>query len=408
MRILTIKERQQRRAEITRKRVNTLIAPLMQELGIDMWVVPSGDFRVDPVFPHLMEADAPVDAIAVLSLCGGKFEKFLSGSHMEFDENSLYQGFTNPGEDKWAALARLITEKQPRSIAVDCSAEFSILDGISHTDYEAVCAAAGEIPVVSAEALAMRFMQHRTAEELENYEVCAALSRQLIRETFSRAVVTPGVTTTDDVRWFMRQWMIDRGLGYTWGPNCDVQRRGCENPMLGGEDAVEVIQPGDLVHIDFGISYLQCETDMQYLCYVLKDGETEAPQGLRDGFAACRKHQQIYMDTVRPGVTGNELWREINEKSAAAGLKSMVYSHPIGFHVHGVGASIGRFGRQPDIPHGVYQLENNMCFAMEQNVRVKIPEWDDQEIFIFREEDVALLDGKIRVIGELQPELFTI
>lgn len=408
MNILTMKQRQTLRAEITRKRVNTLVAPLMRKLGIDMWVVPSGDFRVDPVFPHLVEEDSPVDAIAVLSVCDGKFEKFMSGSHMDFDENSLYQGFTRPGEDKWAALARLIAEKKPHSIAVDTSKEFSILDGISHTDYEAVCAAAGEIPVVSAEPLSMGFMQHRTEEELENYETCAALSRQLIRETFSRQVITPGVTTTDDVRWFMRQWMIDRGLGYTWGPNCDVQRQGCENPMLGGEDAVEVILPGDLVHIDFGISYLQCETDMQYLCYVLKDGESQAPQGLRDGFATCRRHQQIYMDTVRPGVSGNQLWREINEKSAAAGLKSMVYSHPIGFHVHGVGGSIGRFGRQPDIPHGTYLLENNMCFAMEQNVRVRIPEWKNQEIFIFREEDVALLEGKIHVIGELQPELFTI
>ena len=147
---------------------------------------------------------------------------------------------------------------------------------------------------------------------------------------------------------------------------------------------------------------------MQYLCYVPLDGETCAPGGMVRGFEICREYQQIYMETVRPGLTGNALWREINAKAEAAGIKGMVYSHPIGFHVHGAGGSIGRFGRQPDIPAGQHVLSNNMCFAMEGNVRVKIPEWDDQEIYIFREEDVALLDGKIRVIGELQPELYVL
>lgn len=408
MRILSMKERQQLRTRLTHKRVDTLIPPLMEELGIDMWVVPCGDFNIDPVHTFLVEEDLSHATVVVISNCGGKFEKFINSGFSPLGEDAFYRSFVQRGEDVYAALARLIAEKKPGNIAVNTSEEFSILDGISHTDYKKVVQAAGAVPVISAEELAMRFMQHRLPEELENYETCAELSRLLINETFTRNVITPGVTTTDDVRWFMRQWMIDKGLDYTWGPNCDVQRRGCENPMIGGENDVEVILPGDLVHIDFGISYLQTETDMQYLCYVPLEGEQEAPAGLVEGFAKCREHQQIYMDTVRPGVTGNELWRQINAKAEAAGLKAMVYSHPVGFHVHGVGASIGRFGRQPDIPHGKYIVRNNMCFAMEQNVRVNIPEWDDQEIFIFREEDVALVDGKVRVIGELQPELYVL
>ena len=406
MTVLTLRERQEIRSKITRKRVETLIPPLMKELGIDFWVVPSGDFRVDPVYPYLVDEDSTASSIVVLSNCDGKFEKWITAKFLPYGEGALYQNFVRPGENNDQALARLICEKRPRSIAVNTSTNFPILDGISHVDYQRVRKAAGDIPVVSAEELAMRFMQHRLPEELENYEASAALSRQLIQETFTRAVITPGVTTTEDVRWFMRQRMLEMGVAYTWGPNCDVQRRGCANPMLGSELESEIILPGDLVHIDFGISYLQTETDMQYLCYVPLDGEHDVPDGLKDGFAKCRAYQQIYMDTVRPGMTGNTLWREINAKAEAAGLNGMVYSHPIGFHVHGVGASIGRFGREPDIPHGQYIVRNNMCFAMEQNVRIKLPEWDSQEIYIFREEDVALVDGNIRVIGELQPNLY--
>lgn len=406
MTVLTLRERQEIRSKITRKRVETLIPSLMKELGIDFWVVPSGDFRVDPVYPYLVDEDSTASSIVVLSNCDGKFEKWITAKFLPYGEGALYQNFVQPGEDNDQALARLIREKRPRSVAVNTSTNFPILDGISHVDYQRVRKAAGDIPVVSAEELAMRFMQHRLPEELENYEASAALSRRLIQETFTRAVITPGVTTTEDVRWFMRQRMLEMGVAYTWGPNCDVQRRGCSNPMLGSELESEIILPGDLVHIDFGISYLQTETDMQYLCYVPLDGENAVPDGLKDGFAKCRAYQQIYMDTVRPGMTGNALWREINAKAEAAGLNGMVYSHPIGFHVHGVGASIGRFGRQPDIPHGQYIVRNNMCFAMEQNVRIKLPEWDSQEIYIFREEDVALVDGNVRVIGELQPNLY--
>lgn len=408
MKILSMRQRQELRSRITRMRVDTLIQPLMEELGIDMWVVPSGDFNIDPVQTFLKEEDGSASSIIVISNCGGCFEKFITARFLPYGEGAMYKNFVQPGEDNYAALKRIIEEKKPRSIAVNTSEEFPILDGISHTDYLRVQESAGDVPLVSAEELAMRFMQYKTPEELENFEACAALSRQLIRETFSRTVITPGVTTTDDVRWFMRQWMKERGLDYTWGPNCDLQRKGCPNPMLGSENDVEVILPGDLIHIDFGISYIQTETDMQYLCYVPLEGETEAPAGLVNGFEKCRQYQQIYMDTVRDNVSGNDLWREINAKAEAAGLKAMVYSHPVGFHVHGVGASIGRFGRQPDIPHGKYIVRNGMCFAMEQNVRVNIPEWDNQEIFIFREEDVALVDGKIRVIGQLQPHLFVL
>lgn len=408
MKVMTLRERQEMRSQLTRKRVETLLPPLMAELEIDLWLIPCGDFRIDPLRTYLLDEDPTSNTMLVLSNCGGKFEKFISAGFLPCGEESLYQNFVQSGEDSYQALARLVQEKKPRSIAVNTSREFSILNGISHTDYEQVLEAAGDVPVVSAEELGMRFMQHRLPEELENYEVSAALARQLIQETFTRDVITPGITTTADVRWFMRQRMLELGVGYTWGPNCDLQRRGSANPMIGGETETEVILPGDLLHIDFGVSYLQTETDMQYLCYVPLEGETQAPAGLAAGFAKCREYQQIYMDTVRPGLTGNQLWREINAKAEAAGLKAMVYSHPIGFHVHGAGGSIGRFGRQPDIPHGRYMIRNNMCFAMEQNVRVKIPEWDGQEIFIFREEDVALIDGKIRVIGELQSHLYVL
>lgn len=406
--LYSLAERARIRSEIVRERVNTLIPEFMKREGVDMWIVTGGDGIDEPVQNSMLEEDASNKTVLIFCLTTENFEKYQNYRFMPEEDDPLYRPFLKKGEDTFDGLERLIREKTPKKIAVNTSRNFTMLDGISHTLYQRVEAAAGDIPVVSAEPIALAYIQTRTDRELQIYEESAEIARDLIAEALSPERVIPGMTTTTDIHWYMCRRMNEMGLKYTWGPNVNMQRCGSDNPMIGGECDCEVVLPGDLLHVDFGFSYIQLQTDMQYLAYVRKPGELEAPAGLYQGFETCRAFQQIFMDTVRSGEKGNDLRRELLEKAAAAGMKAMVYSHPIHYFVHGAGPNIGRFGNEGDLPTGEYPVLEHSCFAMELNVRVKVPEWGDQEIFIFREEDIAIVDGSVRVIGELQPYLWMI
>ncbi len=402
-----LRTRAEIRKNITEKRIDTLIPSFMKEAGVDMWIVAAGDFNEEPVMSCMLDCDPITSTTVVFSLKDGKFEKYWNSRFSPYKTGEFYINFVKPRQDSFEALGELIEELQPKVVALNTSKEFPILDGITHTMYEKITKLVGDAKVVSAELIGMRFMETRLPEEMENYEKASLLARALMREVMSRDVVKPGITTTADIRWYMLDWMSEHNVVPNWMPNVVYQRKGFSSPMIGNEEP-EVINEGDLLHIDFGINYLQMQTDMQYLAYVLKEDEIDAPKGIDNGFKTCQRFQEIYMSTVRPGFTGNQVMHEMLDKAKEEKIEAMVYSHPIGFHVHGVGASMGRFGSDGDIPHGEYTLSNNTCYAMEMNVQVEIPEWDNQKIFIFKEENIAIIDGKVKVIGKLQPHLWTI
>lgn len=409
--LLNPAERMKIRSMTTRKRVETLIQPLMEKAGVEMWIVAGGDSNYEPVLCALLEEDPINRTFLIFWQKDGNFEKYQDYRFLPpEDSDPLYKPFLEKGENVYHGLERLIQEKKPNRIAVNTSEIFMGLDGITHTIYKHIREIADKegAEVVSAEPIGLAYMQTRLPEELEHYKWSAEIARDLIAEALSPEIVKPGITTMADVHWHMVKRMNEMGLKFTWGPNVNSQRKGSDDPMIGGELGDDVILSGDLLHVDFGFEYLQLDTDMQYLAYVLKEGETDAPKGLVDGFEECRRFQQIYLDTIRPGITGNQLRKEILEKAEAAGMEAMVYSHPINYFVHGVGPCIGKFGIPADLPNGEYPILDYSCFAMEQNVRVTVPEWDNQKVFIFREEDIAVVDGKAKVIGELQPCLWLI
>ncbi len=409
--ILTQREQMSRKMENLRLRLTQLLPSLMEEEGIDMWLTIGGDFNEEP----LLDALTPVRplSLTILAICRDRngLSLLCDGSEGELC-HGFYTGIRRQGEDAFSSLSRLLDERQPTRIAINTSADFRILDGLSHQLYLRLCAAVGEKwtgRLVSAQNLGLRFLETRLPQEIEDFRSVCAVSRQLIYDTYTRDVITPGKTTTADVEWWMRQVIRDSGMDYTWGPNANLQRRGDPGMMCGYEDEHFVIQPGDLLHIDFGVRTLGLETDMQYLAYVLRDGETEAPAGLQKAFSRCLQMQDIYLSCLRPGKTGNEIRREIVAAAEQAGLEAMVYSHPVGTRTHGVGPSIGRFSVSGDVlPQGELTVHENTCYAMELNVRERIPEWDGQKIYIFTEDDVVVIGGKAELLAKRQEELILI
>jgi Xaa-Pro aminopeptidase len=202
-------------------------------------------------------------------------------------------------------------------------------------------------------------------------------------------VIVPGKTSADDVVWWMRERVSALGLKVWFQPSIGILRQGASG-MLEGD---EVIRPGDMLWTDFGITYLGLNTDTQHLAYVLKPGEKDAPAGLKRGLAAANRLQDILTGAFETGRSGNQILAAAREKALAAGLKPSIYSHPIGYHGHGAGSSIGFWDNQEADPRGERRLRPSTAWSIELNAKMPVPEWAGQEVE-FRFEEDAWFDGQ--------------
>jgi Xaa-Pro aminopeptidase len=241
--------------------------------------------------------------------------------------------------------------------------------------------------------LAIDYLAVRVPAMDSVYRRLQELVHQVIGTAFSNRVITPGSTTTADVVWWMRQRLNDLGLGTWFQPSVDVQRRGVEMT----DSTAPVILRGDVLHCDFGITALGLNTDTQHLGYVLKEGEADAPAGLRAALAASNRLQDLLLAEMHPGRTGNEVLRATLDRMRAAGIEGTVYTHPIGDHGHGAGPLIGLWDRQDGVPgRGDVPLLAGTWHSIELQATVAVPEWDGQRVRSMQEEDAALKpDGRM-------------
>jgi Xaa-Pro aminopeptidase len=244
-----------------------------------------------------------------------------------------------------------------------------------------------------ADDLALDLIATRSPEEAETYRKMQQVVWGIIDTAFSNAVITPGVTRTEDVVWWMRQKVNDLGLGTWFHPSVEVQRKGVADA---GDNPI--IQKGDVLHCDFGITAMRLNTDTQHMGYVLLDGETDAPPGLRAALANSNKLQDIVLGEIKPGRTGNEILTSARAKMTAAGIDGTVYTHPIGLHGHGAGPLIGLWDYQDGVPgRGDAKVIPSMWFSIELQATSRVPEWNNQPVRSAQEEDAVIgSDGAIR------------
>ena len=294
--------------------------------------------------------------------------------------------------DQWQAAAEIIAARNPARIAVNTSELYPFGDGMTVSQYDRFSAA---LPaplrqrIVSGEALAVRWLESRTPAEMELYPQIARMAHAVIGEAFSARVIKPGVTTAEQVQWWYRDRLLQLGLDTWFHPSVGIQRQGVAGMLEGGE----VIRPGDLLWTDFGITYLRLNTDMQHLAYVLKPGESDAPEGLRAGLKNSNRVQDMLIRQFAPGRSGNMVLARARAEAVAAGLDPAIYSHPIGLHGHGAGPSIGFWDNQNADPRGDRPISANTAWSIELTSRAKVPEWNDQRVD-FRAEENAFFDGQ--------------
>ncbi|MDC0652418.1 aminopeptidase P family protein, partial [Flavobacteriaceae bacterium] len=297
-------------------------------------------------------------------------------------------------------------------IGINYSKHFALADGLVKTDYEELVKNLPDSLVsklVSAEKLAIAWLETRTAKEIKLFKKLVKTTHDIIDDAFSEKVIIPGKTTTEDIVWFMRQTVTNLGLETWFHPTIDIQRANQElkshiySFTKGDKD--KIIQKGDLLHCDFGITYIGLNTDCQQHAYVLKDEEKEVPEFLAMAFKKGNRLQDILTTTMMEGKTGNEILLSSLATAKKEGLRPSIYTHPLGKYGHSAGTTIGMWDSQEGVPFkGDYSLHKNTVYAIELNVTVSIPEWQ-KDIRIMLEEAGFYGDSFFEYVNERQTEI---
>lgn len=415
--ILPMKERARVEDAWLNERLQTVLPMLMRRSGIDMWVITAREYNEDPVIETMLPATwhaARRRTMLVAYDTGDSVELLAIARYNVGDAfKKAWDPETQP--DQWKRLREIIEARNPKKIGINKSTTFALADGLSAGEYEAMQEALPEKyrkRLVSAEPLAIGWLETRTPAEMRSYPHIVRIAHNIIDEAFSEKVITPGITTTDDVVWWMRERVKELKLDDWFHPSVSVQRADPENfehlRAFSDRPEGDVIRPGDLLHVDFGISYLGLNTDTQQHAYVLKPGETEAPDDLQKAFAIGNRLQEVLTDQFVSGRSGNDILAAALAQAEKEGIKATIYTHPIGFHGHAAGPTIGLWDQQGGVPgKGDYPLYANTAHSIELNAAVDLPEWD-KEIRIMLEED-AFFDGQeVRYIDGRQKELLLI
>jgi len=416
---LNMKERAEVIDTWLEERVETILPEIMRRSGIDMWIIIAREYNEDPIIKTFLPATwQSARRTTMLVVYDPGDEKPLETFGISrYDTGKIFKTAWNKETqpDQWKALAEMIASKDPKKIGINKSKTFALADGLSSTHYDQlidVLPKKHKNSLVSAENIAIGWLETRTNSEMVVYQNIVRMAHQIIAEGFSEKVIQPGITSTDDVVWWYRDRIRELGFTTWFHPSIAIQRADPESfdhlRSFSERPNKQIIMPGDLVHVDFGITYLRLNTDTQQLVYILRANEKAAPDYLKNAFKTGNRVQDILTSNFIAGATGNEILKASLDQCKAEGVKGVIYTHPIGFHGHAAGPTIGLWDQQGGVPgKGDYPLYKNTAHSIELNASVYIEEWK-KEIRIMLEED-AFFDGEhVRYIDGRQVELMTL
>ena len=417
--VLPLREQAKVVNELLADRIEHLLPSLMAKSGIDMWIVVSREYNEDPVIKTMLPAEwlnARRRTILVFSRDSrtGQVEKFAVA---RYDVGGAIKAAWDSKKfpDQWDALADLVKTKNPARIGINTSTDYGHADGMDHTDYLELMAklpATDKAKVVSAQALAVAWLETRSDREMQIYPQLVSATHKIIETGFSEQVITPGVTTTDDVEWWFRQKIRDSGYDTWFHPTVSIQRSDREAfdhlKSFSGRPKDKLIVPGDLLHVDIGITYLRLNTDVQQHAYVLKPGETDAPAGLKAAFARSNRLQDILTGQFKAGRSGNQILAGALAQARQEGIAATIYTHPLGFHGHAAGPTIGMWDKQDGVPgSGDYPMHYKTAYSIELNAETPVAEWN-KPVRIMLEEDGYFDEAGFRYINRRQGQVHLI
>ena len=414
--ILNLKDRATLIEKIQKDRLDNLLPELMSKNGIDMWIIITREYNEDPIIKTLLPPtwlNARRRTILIFSFDEStKKTESVAISRYNFGKNikSIWDKEKNPNQ--MLALKDYIDKVNPKKIGLNYSENFALIDGISKSDYELFYSSiSNDIKqrIVSAENLGIQWIETRTKLEKEIYKDLVSITQNIINEAFSNKVIEPGKTTTDDVVWWMREKVLELKLKTWFHPTVDVQRNEQSDLYaFDGKSKYDIIQPGDLVHCDFGISYLTLNTDCQQIAYVLKSDEKEAPEFLTKALKDANKLQDILTSEFELDKTGNEILLNSLKIAKEKGLDPQIYTHPLGTFGHSAGTTIGMWDSQEGVPiKGDVLMKYNTVYAIELNNKSFIKDWN-KEVRIMLEEAGLFEENGFKYLNGRQEEIILI
>ena len=417
--ILDEKERAKVVNEVLKDRFENVLPKLMDRTGIDMWILISREYNEDPVLKTMLPAEwLNARRRTIILFYRDKAKNTLDKlavARYNFGENIISAWDKEVEPNQWKRLNQLIEERNPKTIGINYSKHFNIADGIDKTDYEEFVANISKEnrdKIVSAQKLATAWIETRTAREMEIFSDIVEITHNIIKEAFSSKVIKVGATTTTDVEWWMRQKVTNMGLETWFHPSVDIQRYTEENKdhlrSFSNRPDRKIIQKGDLLHCDFGITYLRLNSDCQQMAYVMKDDETEVPVFLKKAFNKGNKLQDILTSNFIEGDSGNTILLNSLNQAVNRDLRPSIYTHPLGSYGHSSGPTIGMWDSQSGVKgNGDYPLHKNTVYAIELNITSYIKEWS-RDIRIMLEEAGYFGEEGFRYVNQRQTEIRSI
>ena len=412
--LLSQREQADVREKWLQKRLGSLLLPMMKRHGIEMWIVVNEEFHSDPVTPHITPM-IPIVGRRDLFVFIAQGERVERVALVRYDEERLKNHYRMlmPPRDKFAEeLKKLVDARNPKTIALNIGGTRGQQSGLTYDGYKFLSDALGpenEKKFVSAANFLTEFFDTRLPEELDHYRTAVLATDVITRRAFSNEVITPGKTTAGDVRWWMLQQLNDLGVDTWFQPDLRIQRQatttGTTGQFLSTANESDIIQRGDLIHVDFGLNYMGLSTDWQKHAYVLKPGEKDVPAGLETALKNTNKLQDIIFSVARSGMTGTQVYEASMAECKKQNINCMIYSHPLGTHGHGLGPSIDFRG---NIGGGGNKIINGSYMSIELNTSTEVTEWNNQTVTIMAEDDAYMTETGYIWFRPRQTELYLI
>ena len=415
--LLTVREQQAMRESWLKKRLDTMLLPLMRQQKIDMWIVTNEEFHADPVTEYIAPPLPYVgrrEFFIFADRGGDKLDRIAVVRYLEEHLKYFYELLNPPGSQVAATLKRIVEERKPKTIALNMGGTRGATNGITHETYKYLTETLGPdyaSRFVSAAPLIVEYMDTRLPEELETYRTAVALTDILTQRAFSNEVITPGKTTAGDVRYWFLQQINNLGLDTWFQPDIRVQRQSQETgktqQFLDVAEESTVIQRGDVIHIDCGVNYMGLSTDWQKMAYVLRAGEKDAPEGLKKALTNTNRLQDALFTHIKPGAKGFEVYEATMADMKTAGIEAMIYSHSVGNQGHALGASIDF--RRPSVGAlSEPRFREGSYTSIELNTSTPVPEWGGQKVTIMMEDDAYLTREGMRWFRPRQTAFYLI
>ena len=415
--LLPVREQQALRESWLKKRLDTMLLPMMRQQKIEMWIVTNEEFHPDPVTAHIappLPYQGRRDFFIFADRGGDKLDRLALVRYPEEHLKYFFEVLNPPGREIGPTLRRIVEERNPKTIALNMGGMRGATDGLTHEAYKFLTETLGQnyaSRFVSAAPLIVEYMDTRLPEELEHYRTAVAVTEILTQRAFSNEVITPGKTTVGDVRWWFLQQVNNLGLDVWFQPDLRIQRQNQETgktqQFLSVAEESMVIQRGDVIHIDCGVNYLGLSTDWQKMGYVLRPGEKDVPEGFKKAMANTNRAQDSLFVHIKPGVKGFEVYDATMADMKREGIEAMIYSHSVGTQGHALGASVD-FRRtsagtslEPPFREGSYT-------AIELNTSTPVPEWGGQKVTIMMEDDAYLTKDGMKWFRPRQTSFYLI